>query len=102
MSSRQITIIFELHSIVSDAFNFAQSNLLHSLNWILSFFIVSLPAKFRELVKILHAREVDVYLVSGGFDTLIEPVAKELGIPVKNIFANRIKFFYDGKFTKRV
>ena len=51
----------------------------------------------RELVKILHSREVDVYLVSGGFDTLIEPVAKELGIPVKNIFANRIKFFFDGK-----
>lgn len=38
-----------------------------------------------------------MYLVSGGFDSLIEPVAKELGIPTKNIFANRLKFFYDGR-----
>jgi phosphoserine phosphatase len=53
----------------------------------------------KELIKLLHAREVDVYLVSGGFDTLIEPVAKELNIPVKNIFANRIKYFFDGSYA---
>jgi phosphoserine phosphatase len=48
-------------------------------------------------VTLLHYRNVDVYLVSGGFDTLIQPVAKELNIPQKNIYANRLKFFYDGK-----
>jgi len=53
----------------------------------------------RELVKLLRARDVDVYLVSGGFYSLIEPVAKELGIPVKNIFANKLKFFHDGSYA---
>jgi len=53
----------------------------------------------RELIQILKERGVSIYLVSGGFDTLIEPVAKELGIPVKNIFANSIKFFFDGSYA---
>lgn len=56
----------------------------------------------RELVKTLHARDSDVYLVSGGFDTLIEPVAKELGIPVRNIYANKLKFYFDGTSAARV
>lgn len=50
----------------------------------------------RELVKLLHTRDVDVYLVSGGFHSLIEPVAIDLGIPVKHIFANKLTFYYDG------
>uniref|UniRef100_A0A834VA90 Phosphoserine phosphatase n=1 Tax=Sarcoptes scabiei TaxID=52283 RepID=A0A834VA90_SARSC len=52
-----------------------------------------------ELVALLHSQGVHVYLVSGGFYSIIEPVAKELGIPYKNIFANRIKFFYDGNYA---
>ena len=47
-------------------------------------------------MKTLHSRDCDVYLVSGGFDTLIEPVAKELGIPLRHIYANKLKFFFDG------
>ncbi|XP_053214739.1 phosphoserine phosphatase-like [Panonychus citri] len=66
-------------------------------------FITTKPLRLtpgiRELIALLHNREVDVYLVSGGFDVIIEPLAKELGIPVKNIFANRIKFFYDGSYA---
>ena len=50
-------------------------------------------------MKLLRARGVDVYLVSGGFFSLIEPVAKELGIPSKNIFANKLKFFHDGSYA---
>lgn len=53
----------------------------------------------KELVEVLLARGVDVYLVSGGFYSVIEPVAKELGIPSKNIFANRIKFYFDGTYA---
>jgi len=53
----------------------------------------------KELVKLLRSRDVDVYLVSGGFDTLIEPVAKELGIPIDHIFANKLKFFFDGSYA---
>ena len=54
---------------------------------------------FRELVSLLHSQDVSVYLVSGGFYSIIEPVAKELSIPYKNIYANRIKFFYDGTYA---
>ncbi|XP_037782108.1 phosphoserine phosphatase-like [Penaeus monodon] len=50
------------------------------------------------LVSALHAHDVDVYLVSGGFRSLIAPVAKMLNIPLENIFANRLKFFYDGEY----
>jgi len=53
----------------------------------------------KELVSLLHGRDIDVYLVSGGFYSIIEPVAKELHIPVKNIFANRIKFYFDGSYA---
>lgn len=50
------------------------------------------------LVAALQARDADVYLVSGGFRSLIAPVAKMLNIPLENIFANRLKFFYDGEY----
>ncbi|XP_045621596.1 phosphoserine phosphatase [Procambarus clarkii] len=50
------------------------------------------------LVAALQARDVDVYLVSGGFVSLIAPVAKMLNIPLENIFANRLKFFFDGEY----
>ncbi len=34
-----------------------------------------------------------IYIVSGGFKEIIEPIVKEYGIPRKNIFAN--EFMYD-------
>ncbi|XP_068232892.1 phosphoserine phosphatase isoform X1 [Palaemon carinicauda] len=52
-----------------------------------------------KLVVALQARGTDVYLVSGGFRSLIAPVAKMLNIPLENIFANRLKFFYDGEYA---
>ncbi|CAI5499843.1 unnamed protein product, partial [Closterium sp. Naga37s-1] len=45
-----------------------------------------------ELVKRLKARGTEVYLISGGFRQMIEPVAALLDIPVTNIFANRLLF----------
>lgn len=39
-----------------------------------------------------------MYLVSGGFRSLIEPVAELIGVPKSNVFANRLKFFFNGKF----
>ncbi|CAN0378976.1 unnamed protein product [Scytosiphon promiscuus] len=45
-----------------------------------------------ELVSALHERGVVVYLVSGGFRQMIEPVADLLSIPRGNIFANRLLF----------
>ncbi|XP_034831914.1 phosphoserine phosphatase isoform X2 [Maniola hyperantus] len=52
-----------------------------------------------ELVKTLHERGVTVYLVSGGFRSLIEPVAEKLHIPLSNVFANRLKFYFNGEYA---
>lgn len=52
---------------------------------------------FSELVQTLKSRNVAVFLVSGGFRHLINPVAEKLGIPQENIYANKI-FFENGTF----
>ncbi|XP_054723311.1 phosphoserine phosphatase-like isoform X1 [Uloborus diversus] len=59
----------------------------------------SLTPGIRELVATLHDQEVPVYLVSGGFDTIIQPVAQELDIPFNHIFANRLKYFFNGDYA---
>lgn len=51
-----------------------------------------------ELVKKLKAKGVDVYLVSGGFRQMINPVASILDIPLTNIFANQLLFGGSGEF----
>ena len=51
----------------------------------------------RELVRLLHERDTPVYLISGGFRSIIGPIAKQLRIPKSNLFANRIKFFFEGE-----
>ncbi len=40
-----------------------------------------------------------MYLISGGFDCLIEPVATELGIPIENMFANKLQFYFNGEYA---
>ncbi|KAG7308460.1 hypothetical protein JYU34_005667 [Plutella xylostella] len=60
---------------------------------------VRLTPGVEQLVKSLHERGVTVYLVSGGFRCLIEPVAEILGIPLTNIYANRLKFFFNGEYA---
>ncbi|TMS39956.1 hypothetical protein L596_006403 [Steinernema carpocapsae] len=52
----------------------------------------------RELVDTLHARNVDVFLVSGGFRRLIKPVADLLKIDHDRIFANEILFDEYGNY----
>ena len=50
-------------------------------------------------METLHRRKVEVYLVSGGFDILIKPVARLLRIPESNIFANKLLFNKKGEYT---
>eukprot|EP00928_Gymnodinium_smaydae_P090288 TRINITY_DN74114_c0_g1_i1.p1 TRINITY_DN74114_c0_g1~~TRINITY_DN74114_c0_g1_i1.p1 ORF type:complete len:294 (+),score=41.56 TRINITY_DN74114_c0_g1_i1:124-1005(+) len=52
----------------------------------------------QEVVKMLHKQGTDVYLLSGGFKNMLFPVALELHIPQKNIFANEILFDESGKY----
>ncbi|XP_052753247.1 phosphoserine phosphatase isoform X2 [Galleria mellonella] len=62
-------------------------------------FPVRLTPGISQLVKALQERGVTVYLVSGGFRSLIEPVAEKLGIPSSHIFANRLKFYFNGEYA---
>ncbi|XP_030939035.1 phosphoserine phosphatase, chloroplastic [Quercus lobata] len=52
-----------------------------------------------ELVKKLRANNTAVYLISGGFRQMINPVASILGIPPENIFANQLLFGSSGEFV---
>ncbi|CAI2351429.1 unnamed protein product [Caenorhabditis sp. 36 PRJEB53466] len=53
----------------------------------------------KELVSRLHARGTHVYLVSGGFRRLIQPVAELLGIDKNRIYANEILFDKLGNYN---
>lgn len=52
-----------------------------------------------KLVDMLHKRGTDVFLVSGGFRLMIEPVAERLGVSIDNIYANTIHFDDSGKYA---
>ena len=51
-----------------------------------------------ELLRRLHARGVHVYLISGGFHQMIDPIAKLIGIPPDRVIANLLQFNADGSF----
>ena len=51
------------------------------------------------LIAALQARGTRVFLVSGGFRQMIEPVAAAVGVAADDIFANRLLFDADGAFA---
>lgn len=53
----------------------------------------------RELVQLLQSRNVPIYLISGGFQSVIECAAEELEIPTSHIHANRLRFFMNGEYA---
>ncbi|KAL1507879.1 hypothetical protein AB1Y20_007486 [Prymnesium parvum] len=52
----------------------------------------------RELIDALQARQKVVYLVSGGFRQMIEPIAEAVNVPKTNIYANSFLFHADGSW----
>uniref|UniRef100_T1IHP1 Phosphoserine phosphatase n=1 Tax=Strigamia maritima TaxID=126957 RepID=T1IHP1_STRMM len=66
-------------------------------------FVASHPPRLTphvsDLVCALHKRDVPVYLISGGFCCINEPVAKILEIPAQNVYCNRLKFYYNGDYA---
>ena len=46
----------------------------------------------KELINALQARGIVVYLISGGFRELTVPIARELGVPCDNVYANRMNW----------
>lgn len=51
-----------------------------------------------ELMQALQQKNVDIWLVSGGFRIMIEPIAERLNIPISNIYANTLIFDEEGKY----
>ena len=49
-------------------------------------------AGIAELVQELQKRQTAVYLVSGGFRAIINPIAEILKIPLENVYANTILY----------
>ncbi|XP_073415047.1 phosphoserine phosphatase [Dendrobates tinctorius] len=53
----------------------------------------------KDLVHRLHQRSVQVFLISGGFRSIVEHVAAEMDIPLTNVYANRLKFYFNGDYA---
>jgi phosphoserine phosphatase len=51
-----------------------------------------------KLMQSLQKKNVDIWLVSGGFRIMIEPIAETLKIPISNIVANHILFDDKGDY----
>lgn len=54
----------------------------------------------KELIELLHTKEIPVYLVSGGFRVFINPVADLLNISHSNVFANSLIFDEHGNYVE--
>jgi len=53
---------------------------------------------FKEMLALVRSRGTEVYLVSGGFRQMINPIADLLNIPHDHVFANNLLFEADGSF----
>ena len=71
-------------------------NLIQPTRQRLEQFLIRHPSQLTdgiaELIDLLHERKIPVYLITGGFHSIVDPVAKQLNIPLKNVFANRLLF----------
>ncbi len=52
----------------------------------------------RDLIDLLHEKNIPVYLISGGFRLIINSVADLLKISHDNVFANTLLFEPNGSF----
>jgi phosphoserine phosphatase len=52
-----------------------------------------------DLVNALTRRRVAVYLITGGFTQMADPVVKKLGIPRTQLIANTLLFAADGSYA---
>ncbi|XP_031633304.1 phosphoserine phosphatase-like [Contarinia nasturtii] len=59
----------------------------------------SLSSGIQEFVDRLRHANKTIYLISGGFRCLVEPIAEEIGIPFDHVFANILYFHYNGSYA---
>jgi len=78
-------------------------NLIQPTRQRLDQFLINHPSQLTdgiaELIDLLHERQIPVYLITGGFHSIVDPVAKKLNIPLKNVFANQLLFNTDGSYA---
>jgi phosphoserine phosphatase len=81
----------------------ARLNLIQPTRSRLEQFLIDHPSKLTdgidELIHLLHERQIPVYLVTGGFHSIVDPVAKQLNIPLSHVFANKLLFNADGSYA---
>jgi len=81
----------------------ARLNLIQPTHQRLEQFLQNHPSQLTdgiaELIDLLHERKIPVYLITGGFHSIVDPVAKKLNIPLKNVFANQLLFNADGTYA---
>lgn len=81
----------------------ARLNLIQPTRQRLEQFHVQHPSQLTdgiaELIELLHESKIPVYLITGGFHSIVDPVAAELNIPLKNVFANQLLFNEDGSYA---
>ncbi|XP_007906646.1 phosphoserine phosphatase [Callorhinchus milii] len=53
----------------------------------------------KDLVDRLQKRGVQVFLISGGFQCIVEHVATRINVPLTNVYANRLKFYFNGEYA---
>lgn len=59
----------------------------------------TLSPHIKNFMDYLHGMNKKIYLISGGFHSLIDPVCQELRIPLTNLFANKLLFDYNGNYA---
>eukprot|EP00934_Nitzschia_sp_Nitz4_P008220 Nitzschia sp. Nitz4//scaffold241_size29735//2//694//NITZ4_008023-RA/size29735-processed-gene-0.5-mRNA-1//-1//CDS//3329543766//8210//frame0 len=59
---------------------------------------LELTSGMATLMAALQQKQVDIWLVSGGFRLMIEPIADILDIPKTNIYANTLRFDANGNY----
>ncbi|KAL1489653.1 hypothetical protein ABEB36_013597 [Hypothenemus hampei] len=59
----------------------------------------TLTPGIKNFVELLHSRHIPVYLISGGFRSIIIPIADQLKISHDHIYANRLKFYFTGEYA---
>ncbi len=52
----------------------------------------------QEVMRTLRNLEKEVFIVSGGFHPIVDPLATQLGIPLNHVFANDLYFNAAGKY----
>ena len=81
----------------------ARLNLIQPTQQCLENFLLTNPSQLTngisELINLLHERKIPVYLITGGFHSIVDPIAKQLNIPLINVYANQLLFNNDGTYA---